>query len=183
MKPAKNKACKVCGDTFQPFQTTQKVCGPKCAIDYAKSQALAKWEKLERAKHKADLERIKTRAQWLREAQQAFNAFVRERDKDLPCISCQRHHAGQYHAGHYKSVGGNPELRFCEDNNHKQCAPCNNHLSGNIVNYRPNLIEKIGQTLVDWLEGPHAQIKLSIEDIRAIKATYKAKLKELKNNS
>ncbi|WP_258530002.1 recombination protein NinG [Pseudomonas aeruginosa] len=64
-------------------------------------------------------------------------------------------HDGQYHAGHYRSVGSHPELRFDEDNVHKQCAPCNNHKSGDVVNYRINLVAKIGAAAVARLEGPH----------------------------
>lgn len=125
---------------------------------------------------------LKSRSDWLKEAQTAFNAFIRERDMDLPCISCGRFHDGQYHAGHYKSVGANPELRFNEDNCHKQCAPCNNHLSGNIANYRPNLILKIGQTALDSIEGENALQKLTIEQIKDIKSEYKKKLKELQDD-
>lgn len=112
-------------------------------------------------------------------AQKAFNAFIRARDQGQPCISCQRYHSGQYHAGHYKTAGGNPELRFNELNCHLQCAPCNNHLSGNIVEYRKNLIEKIGADKADFLEGPHELKKYTAQDYKEIETYYKAKLKEL----
>ncbi|HDL2201950.1 TPA: recombination protein NinG, partial [Mannheimia haemolytica] len=109
-----------------------------------------------------------------------FNKFIRLRDKDLPCISCGRHHQGQWHAGHYKTVGGNPELRFNEDNVHRQCSVCNNHLHGNIVNYRVNLIEKIGLERVEFLERKdHPPLKLTIEQIKDLIKVYKAKCKEL----
>ena len=124
-------------------------------------------------------EKVKTRAEWLRDAQKWFNKYVRLRDKDEPCISCQRYHTGQYHAGHYLSVGANPELRFNELNNNKQCSACNNHLSGNIVNYRPNLINKIGIDNLEWLEGPHKPKKYTIDQLKEIIAKYKAKCKEI----
>lgn len=119
------------------------------------------------------------RSHWIKKAQAAFNKYVRLRDAKDPCISCGRFHEGQYHSGHYKSVGSSPELRFCELNNHKQCAPCNNHLSGNIVNYRPRLIDKIGLDKVEWLEGPHKSAKLSIDDIKSIEKKYKQMIKDL----
>ena len=118
-----------------------------------------------------------------REAQKAFNAFIRFRDSSLVCISCGRHHTGQYHAGHYKSVGSSPELRFEELNNNKQCAPCNNHLSGNIENYRINLVKKIGLDKVEWLEGPHEPKKYTCADLKEIEQYFKSKLKMLKLNS
>lgn len=119
------------------------------------------------------------RSYQLKQAQAAFNAYIRARDKQEPCISCGRNHAGQYHAGHYRTVGANPELRFEELNCHKQCAPCNNHLSGNIVNYRINLIEKIGLASVEWLEGPHDPKKYTIEEIKEIRRIYKGKLSKM----
>ncbi|HDL5482293.1 TPA: recombination protein NinG, partial [Mannheimia haemolytica] len=126
------------------------------------------------------LEKLKSRSAWLKDLQNIFNKFIRLRDKDLPCISCGRHHQGQWHAGHYKTVGGNPELRFNEDNVHRQCSVCNNHLHGNIVNYRVNLIEKIGLERVEFLERKdHPPLKLTIEQIKDLIKVYKAKCKEL----
>tara|TARA_R110000764_G_scaffold120559_1_gene208264 strand:+ start:536 stop:1000 length:465 start_codon:yes stop_codon:yes gene_type:complete len=111
-------------------------------------------------------------------AQSAFNAYIRYRDKDDNCISCGRNHTGQYHAGHYKSRGGHCELAFEELNCHKQCSACNNHLSANLINYRINLIKKIGIDKVDWLEGPHELPHYTCEDLKEIELYYKAKLKE-----
>lgn len=101
-------------------------------------------------------------------------------DRHLPCISCGRHHDGQYHAGHFRTTGANPELRFDEDNCHRQCAPCNNHLSGNLISYRPALIAKIGQVRFDALMGPHELPKWKRDDYIRIRDEYRAKLKELK---
>ncbi len=112
-------------------------------------------------------------------AQTAFNKFIRLRDDKLPCISCQRFHTGQYHAGHYKTTGAHSELRFNEDNCHKQCSACNNHLSGNIEHYRPNLIEKIGRKAFDILEGPHPIKKYGPAEYKEIELHYKNKIKLL----
>ncbi|TEW24926.1 recombination protein NinG, partial [Histophilus somni] len=109
-------------------------------------------EKEERAKIKAVKERLKSRSERLKELQGVFNRFIRLRDKNLPCISCGRYHQGQWHAGHYRSVGACPELRFNEDNVHKQCSVCNNHKSGNVIEYRINLVAKIGVERVEFLE-------------------------------
>lgn len=95
-------------------------------------------------------------------------------------MSCGRHHQGQFHAGHFRSVGGNPELRFEPLNVWRQCAPCNNHMSGNVVNYRIELVKRIGADMVEWLEGPHEPKRYTIEDLKAIKAEYRAKVREMK---
>ena len=115
----------------------------------------------------------------LKKTQEIFNRFVRARDKDRPCISCNRHHSGQYHAGHYRTVGGNPELRFNPDNCHKQCSACNNYLSGNVVNYRINLIKKIGVDAVNDLEGPHNIKKYTLENLKELQNFYTIKTKEI----
>jgi len=172
-KALKFKACKQCGAEFSPFNSMQKCCDVKCAIEYSARQRVNK-------EIKADKDRIKTKAQWIKEAQAKFNEFIRLRDYDKPCISCGRHHKGQYHAGHYISVGAAPELRFDEDNCHKQCSACNNYLSGNLVKYRVNLIQKIGLERVEALEGPHEAKKYTIEKIKEIKKHYSDKVKELK---
>lgn len=179
------RKCKTCKQEFTPTKFGQVVCCYDCALSLAASNR-AKAEKLARVKDKhetkAKLDKLKSKAQWAREAQTAFNAWVRQRDAGQPCISCGRHHAGQNHAGHYLSVGARPELRFTEINVWLQCAPCNTYLSGNAVLYRKALIAKIGAAQVDWLEGPHEPRRDTIDDLKAIKATYLAKTKQLKAN-
>ena len=177
-KPIKKKLCKICKELYQPIRPLQSVCSPNCAWDHARTVRV----KAERKETKELKVKLKTKAEWLKEAQAIFNQFIRLRDKDAPCISCQRHHTGQYHAGHYKTTGSHPELRFNEFNVHKQCAPCNNHLSGNIINYRLNLVKKIGLDEVEWLESNHLPNKYTIDDIKALKVLYKQKIKALDSN-
>lgn len=184
-KQPKPKKCRVatCRASFVPSRMGQAVCSPACAlIDAPKNQDKARKAiaQRERREIKVRKEKLKSRADHLREAQATFNEWVRLRDADRPCISCGRHHEGQYHAGHYRSVGANPELRFEPLNVWKQCAPCNTHLSGNLVNYRISLLKGIGAEKVEWLEGPHEPRKYTVEEIKTIKAEYRAKTRELK---
>lgn len=187
---AKPRKCRIkaegCEITYAPFNSLQKCCyNPKCILanhHKEEEKKTARAHKKERQQHKKDKERVKTRGEWMREAQTAFNKYIRLRDHAEPCISCQRHHKGQYHAGHYRSVGGNPELRFEELNCHKQDSVCNNHRSGNLIDYRINLIKKIGLDKVEWLEGPHEPKKYTIEDIKAIKAKYAKLSRELEKS-
>ena len=177
LTPARQKKCKACKESFKPFSSTASACSVNCAITLAKvqtSKAIAKDFKQRR-------QAAKTLGQLHKEAQPVFNRYIRLRDQGQPCISCQRHHTGQIHAGHYRSVGAAAELRYNETNVHAQCAPCNNHLSGNAIDYRINLIKKIGIDNVELLEGPHDAQKYNREQILAIKAKYKAKAKELIN--
>ena len=179
-KTLKPKKCKSCGVEFIPRNSLQKVCSTKCAIDLARQNAQKARDKAEKKKLNERKAKLKSRSEWLKEAQAAFNKFIRLRDKDQPCISCGRYHEGQWHAGHYRSVGACPELRFCEQNVHKQCSVCNNHKSGNIIEYRINLVRRIGQSAVEFLEKQdHEPKKYTIEDCKGIIKYYKAKIKEL----
>jgi len=158
-------------------------CDVDCMAAHGMQKAKEAKAKRERKKTRAAKERLKTLSDHAREAQQAFNAWIRERDACLPCISCGRHHQGQYHAGHYRTVGSHPELRFEPLNVHKQCAPCNNHKSGNIVEYRINLLDRIGKEALEWLEGPHEPKKYKEEELKEIKAEYRRKLRELQRQN
>ncbi|MEK2607714.1 recombination protein NinG [Pseudomonas shirazensis] len=183
LKEVKQKTCKACGSKFTPsFNSTQAVCSIKCAQAHApanQEKARKAIAQRERREIKVRKEKLKSRAGYVREAQAVFNRWVRLRDEALPCISCGRHHQGKYDAGHYRTTAACPELRFDPLNVHKQCSPCNTQLSGNIVAYRLGLIRRIGEESVDWLEGPHEAKRYTIDDLKAIKAEYQAKIKAL----
>ena len=180
------RRCKVCRQPFEPRQPMAVVCSLECAKSLAVSirgktekQAAIKQRKSDRERK----EKLKSRSELAREAQQAFNQWVRLRDADKPCISCGRHHQGQMHAGHYLSVGARPELRFEPLNVWLQCAPCNTYLSGNAVLFRQALVREIGLERVEWLEGPHQAKKYTADELRAIKTEYAAKARELKREA
>jgi Bacteriophage Lambda NinG protein len=174
-KPVKQKKCKACAERFTPARPMQSACSIPCAMKLAEGKRQAADRKDTRERK----EKLKRRKDVEKEAQAAFNAFIRARDRLLPCISCQRHHKGQFHAGHFRSVGSTPELRFDERNVHKQCAPCNNHLSGNILLYRRGLLDRFGLAFVEWLEGPHQTAHRSREDLEQIKKDYRKKLRDI----
>ncbi|WP_186013793.1 recombination protein NinG [Burkholderia gladioli] len=182
----KPKKCRICRTVFQPARSMQVVCTPHCAGVLAERARAKKADQAKRAERndlRERLERAKTRGTHLRELQGAFNAWVRARDAGKPCISCGRFHQGQWHAGHYRSVGSEPALRFEPDNVHLQCAPCNTHLSGNLIPYRINLIKKIGIERVEWLEGHHIPKKLTIAEIQEMKAFYRAEVRRMKREA
>ena len=189
----RRKRCPSCRAMFTPARTSQAVCGEiECAIAHGQSEkrraiagkALAE---VGRREIRVRKEKLKSRADHLREAQAAVNEFIRLRDGHLPCISCDslpNDHdlmtGSRWDAGHYRSVGACPELRFEPLNIHRQCVWCNRNLSGNAVEYRIRLVLRIGAEKVDWLEGPHPARKYTVDEIKAIKADYRAKTRELK---
>ena len=169
--------CKICKSKFEAKYFLQKAClNPACLAEWAKLDRESKADKRHTQK-KREL-KANDRPFRTKEAQKAFNAYIRKRDEKEPCISCQRYHSGQYHAGHFKTTAARPDLRFNEDNCHKQCAPCNNHLSGNIGEYIVHLIKKIGQTRLDDLNRVEI-VKYSCDELKEIELKYKRKLKEL----
>lgn len=174
--------CKGCREKKEPYKRFAVVCGISCAETWAlelKAKEERKQAKQVRQEDKIRKEALKTRGDYLREAQAVFNAWIRWRDAEDPCISCQMYHQGAYDAGHFRGRGAAPALRFHEDNVHKQCVPCNQHKSGNVIEYRINLIRKIGTARVNFLESEQAPEKWTIDEIKAIKAKYAAKLKKL----
>lgn len=177
IKVIKPKKCAHCKAQFTPFRPLQKVCSLNCAAEVVKAAR----EKQDRKDLYIAKQNIKTRSEWLAETQRWFNKFIRLRDSNDSCISCGRHHTGQYHAGHFRSVGSSPQLRFNELNCHKQCSVCNNYLSGNQLKYRERLISKIGRSQVEQLESNNEAAHYSIDEIKAIKGIYKQKCKELEH--
>jgi hypothetical protein len=179
----KPRKCRVCKTVFVPARSTQTVCSPVCAGAWSKKLAeekAARAKREERKSMKERAEKIKTRGTHLKELQAVFNQWIRLRDAGQPCIACGRYHKGQNHAGHYRSVGSCPELRFDPDNVHLTCQPCNVHLSGNLIQMRIGMIKKIGLARVEWLEGYHEPKKYTIAEIIAMKALYRQKVRELK---
>jgi len=135
----------------------------------------------ERKDHREAKQKAKTLTEWLDDAQAWVNRYIRLRDANEPCISCGTTNQNiQYAAGHYRTRKAASHLRFNHDNLHKQCNNyCNQQLSGNIVNYRPALIRKIGIERVEAIENDNIIKRWTIEDAKEIIAEHKRLIKEL----
>lgn len=181
LKPPKPKKCKCCPEKFIPRNSLQTVCSPKCAIQLAtqlserKQKRQEKAERAEWNKRKAD---VKPLSHWMNMTQRAFNDYIRARDGEV-CISCGSTTAVSYHAGHYRTTAAASQLRFNEDNVSSQCSACNTHHSGNISPYRINLISKIGLQRVLALESNNDPHRYTREELDALRARYRALLREL----
>lgn len=180
----KRKTCKHCRKKLEPERPGQ-IVHTECAADYAIALNAKKARAKAKEVRKADRvrkEKLKSRADWMKDAQKAVNAYVRARDANEPCISCGRYHQGEWHAGHYLSRGAHPELALDPRNIAKQCQPCNVHLSGNQINFRKGLIARHGVEFVEWLDGAHEPKKYTIQDLLQIRDKYRHKLKEMKKS-
>jgi hypothetical protein len=131
---------------------------------------------------------LETIPELIKAAQKEFNAYVRARDKDQPCICCglplgAGEVGGGYDCGHYRSVGSAPHLRFDERNAHAQRKQCNRWGAGRAVDYRRGLIARIGLQAVEALEADNSIHKWDRDELRQIAATYRQKRKELEKQS
>ena len=180
------KTCPYCQTEFLPRKFAQVCCNDyRCALRHVRKLRERKVEAAKRKSNRVARDKIKPRSRWLNEARDACNAYIRERDRGLPCVSCGTTAPNiQYAAGHYRSVGACPELRYHPSNIWRQCnRNCNQHKSGSAVEYRIELVKRIGVKMVEWLEGPHQPQKYTIEDAKEIKQYYKEQLKILKESS
>ena len=173
--------CKVCKQLFEKRSMAQVACSIRCAVDLA---AIARQKKA-RADYKARKQAMRTRSDWLKDAQRAFNAFIRARDADKLCICCDRPLkleavGGGFDCGHYRSVGSAPHLRFDERNAHGQTKQCNRYGAGRAVDYRIGLVRRLGPLAVEALESDQAPRKWTIEELKSIRDLYRAKLKQIK---
>jgi hypothetical protein len=192
-KPRKRCKNPECREWFHPAFSNQIWCSAECGTVIAlakrekdRQSAIQKAER--RRKNEAQQERRSLKVRKLavqplshfhKQTQAAFNEYIRTRDATEPCISCGRHHEGKYDAGHYRTRGASPSTRYDETNCHKQCVPCNQHLSGNIENYTPRLIKKIGQEAFERLMGPHPAIKWTREELQELAKLYREKTRQL----
>jgi hypothetical protein len=189
----RERKCVICAERFKQAQPMQAVCGVRCAIVHGK-KATAKQEaakaRAERIATKTALEKFKTKGEWTDEVQRVFNAYIRERDKDKPCICCGKFFdekdtltGGQWDAGHYISRGHAAHLRFVEDNVHKQLKGHNRPGGTTRAAFRAGMIERIGQNRVELLEADNTPRHYTIDDLKAMKAEYAAKLRALKEQA
>ncbi|PHM60457.1 protein ninG [Xenorhabdus stockiae] len=194
MKKQVRRKCKICREWFHPQYSNIEWCSPEHGTELGLRRRNQEYEK---AKRKLERERrqkevtnrdklkarklaVKPRSYWIQQAQRAVNAYIRERDRDLPCVSCGTYTSSQWDAGHYRTTSAAPQLRFDERNIQRQCIVCNQHKSGNIVPYRVELIRRIGQTAVDAIESNHDRHRWTIEECQSIRDKYKEKLRELR---
>jgi hypothetical protein len=127
---------------------------------------------------------LKPKSYWLAILQKEINQIVRLIDKGCPCISSGRPYRSDDQAGHMYSVGSTPSLRFNLLNLWSQSVKDNMHNSGNLLNYRENLVNFGIIDLIEEEKRKYPTLKLSIEEIKEaiLKAKIIKKLMIEKNN-
>lgn len=186
-KALKPKRCRSCGNSFQPISSMSKACSVPCAIaltEKAKAKQAARVKREEKKSIRVALEKVKTRGAHLKEAQAAFNAYVRERDYGLPCISCgipsREAFGGAVDCGHYRSTGSAAHHRFNLKNCAAQCVKCNRFLGSNTVEMRKGMVAKFGLEAVEALEQDQTVRKFDIDYLTRIKRVFRKKARRAK---
>ena len=173
------RKCVVCKDKFTPKNNTQIVCSPSCSLEYLKKQRSKEWKE----QKKVIKQSLETKSEVLKACQIVFNTYIRLRDKDKNCVSCDKKLVGNdVNASHFFSVGAYPNLRFNEDNVHNSCISCNQHKHGNQKEYDLRLPNRIGvERYNKLLEDRNKPLKISLDEVKELIYIYKQKIKELKN--
>lgn len=181
-KPPKPKTCKCgCKVKFVPARPMQVAATPDCAIKMAEKARIKKEEraaKAERAKTRAEKMEAKPPQYWLKRAEAAVNAYVRFRDRELPCISCGTWDTVRWEAGHFIPVGRSSFLRYDLSNIARQCHRCNCMEGGRMTDYEARVRFRIGDAEVDRLKAAPRMKIWEREELQAIEAEFKEKLKQ-----
>jgi Bacteriophage Lambda NinG protein len=122
--------------------------------------------------------KLKPLSKLTEEAQRVFNKYIRTRDSEdgyFVCISCGKTlPVSEIQAGHYVPRKNSSGLRFNEYNVHGECAASNLFDQFHLVGYRKNLINKIGQDMVNWLDDNcRLSKKWTRSELEEIIAKYK----------
>jgi hypothetical protein len=189
LKPPRCKWCKA--RTEKLGKLLHDECIPDWLADHRKKQALkARKEqmakaKVERAAFRKRKEAVKSRSKWEDECRKIVQKIARIRDRDDGCISCHLPASwdGQWHGSHFRSVGAASAVQFHLWNIHKACGSCNLHKSGNIAEYRPRIIEKIGQDRVDWLMAQNQIFKPPMDYYARFKRVMGKRLRRLEKSA
>lgn len=176
--PPKPKKCLECGEKFVPKNvSTEKVCGNyDCRVEYAlkivekNKLSNKKIEKRKKAEEKNLLkEKLKTRSDYEKELQKEINTIIRLIDKGSVCHSTLKPLNDKFDAGHFKSCGSSPSIRFNLFNIYAQSVYANQYLSGDQINFMNGLSEIYGEEHKEYvlsLKKLYPILKLSIDEYK-----------------
>lgn len=103
------------------------------------------------------------------------HAYVRERDKGKPCISCGNDWKPNFQAGHGYAAGSFETLKYNLHNINGQCEQCNLRKEGDFFNYSLNLPDRIG------IENYNELVRLAGIDKQRSKVWNVDNLKEIRD--
>ncbi|MDI4633311.1 recombination protein NinG [Pelomonas sp. V22] len=184
----KPKVCAWCREDFFPARPMQKVCGPVCGAHVGRQKTAAaalKAQREERKATRAAKEAAKGVQVLKKEAQEAFNEYVRLRDVGKGCFVCGvplqlGGLGGGFDAGHIRSRSQADHLRFDERNVHGQCKHCNAPGATKDHVMREAAARLLGQEVADALYADNRVHKWQRDELREIRDTSRARARQLR---
>lgn len=175
--PTSRCKAKGCRTRFVKLSMNHRACSVECA------RVVVAQDKAEKARkdaqdHREARAEAKPLSHHHRLTKDAVHAYIRARDADQPCISCDTLNPSAWHAGHYMSVGSESALRYDPANIHRQCLACNVYKGSNAIQYRIRLVQRIGLAEVERLEGPQPVVKWTREGLKAIREQFRRLCRE-----
>ena len=82
-------------------------------------------------------------------------------------------------AGHFRSVGSAPHLRYYLPQIALQCVTCNRHQGGRALDFRRALVERHGAAWVETLESMQGLAKFDIDYLSRIKRIFTKKARRV----
>lgn len=185
MRSRSHGKCKVCKSEYIKRSITHKTCSVECSLIYIESEKKKAYRK-EHIKRTVDLY---TRSDWIRMAQIEVNRYVRIRDQlaGHRCICCNEpldFDGSQVDAGHWRSTGSAPHLRFDTFGNiSAQRKHCNRWRAGRAMDQEPIIRERWGDDVADAILADQQSRKWSIAELIEIRGGFRQWANELKRQA
>lgn len=195
---AKKCANRDCRQTFQPWNSLQKVCSMACAQVVGRKEVQKKAEKSAKQARSERRDFNRRDLTWQhKQCQKVFNRMRVLEEKqwfvargiEPECISCGKTHM-DWCCGHFKTRGAQSGLRYDRMNTFLQCnKACNESLSGNIEGtktsrgYKRGLAERFGEAeakrIIDYCESNTAPVKWRWQELEALRKEWSQSIREL----
>ncbi len=187
--------CPHCKAKLDPGQRIHQECiapwadAQQAKKERAEAKAARMAARVERAETRRRKEAIKPRSKWLAECQAIVNRYVRllALSRGEGCFTCgaspQQKFGGTYDAGHFRSVGSAPHLRFWIPQIKLQCIPCNRHKGGMALAFRRGLSRDHGEEWVTRLEAMQHIAKFDVEYLKRFKAVMSKRLRRMERRA
>lgn len=187
--------CRYCSTTYKPARPMQpgRVCNSvECQHQHSmvflsaqgkkKAQAERIAQIADRRTVRAKLDELRPLSYFANKAQSAVNEYVRVRDYEQGCISCDkdRYWDGQWHAGHLVPRGRNSFLRFHLWNINKQCSVCNYHNGGMVAAHERGVVSRYSQYRLDYLRAAPSSKRYDVDYLVRLASVMRAKTRVLK---
>lgn len=143
--------------------------------------------RIELEKAEAENKERKSLGWKLQNTKNVCHEYIRLRDKNKPCISCDAPWRPDFQAGHMYKAELFSTLRFDEKNISGQCQGCNIFNDGNESGYRVGILNRYGNDHLEYLDkialtekqSDHKWDRAILDEITKY---YRGKIKELQQS-